>query len=59
MGYVLEVYLAFMYWLVGRTLFGKDFTQQDEVPFMVKFISGFITFISLALVIGVFVITNN
>ena len=59
MGYVLEVYLQFMYWLVGRTFFGKDFTQQEEVPFMVKFISGFITFLSLALIVGIFVIINN
>ena len=59
MGYVIDVYLQFMYWLVGKTIFGKDLTQQEEVPFMVKFISGFITFLSLALIVGIFVIINN
>ncbi len=59
MGEIIELYFGAAYWVIGRMVYGKNFSKQDEVPFYIKTISVILALIIFACLVWLIIEINN
>ena len=59
MSEIIELYFELAYRIIGRVVYGKDFSKQSSVPLYMKAIAGIIPILALAFVIWIVIMINN
>ena len=59
MSEIIELYFEVAYKIIGRIIYGKNFSSQANVPFYIKIISALVPVIIFVFLIWIVIEVNN